>query len=84
MDNARVYWDENESKLHLDVKVDKPTKLKADIYDCALKPIVSLCDRFCSSGGVNITRKLNDFSKGIYVMKIISDAGQNVIRFRVN
>ena len=79
-----VHWNEEESKLHVNINIEKPLQLKADMYDGTGKCIMHVFDKFCKPGEFNAVKKIKDIAKGLYVMKISSEEGQNVIRFKVH
>lgn len=79
-----VHWNEEESKLYVNINIEKPLQLKADMYDCSGNCIMHVFDKFCKSGELNAEKKLKDIPKGLYIMKFSSDEGQNIIRFKVH
>ncbi len=81
---TNVHWDEEESKLHINISLEKPLQMKADMYDGSGNCVLHVFDRFCKPGELNEVKKLESIAKGLYYMRICSDEGQNVIRFMIH
>lgn len=84
INNAYVHWNEEESNVHVNINIDKPVQIKAEMCDGTGKCVANVFEKLCKQGEVNAVKKIKDIAKGLYVMKFSSNEGQNVIRFKVH
>ena len=79
-----VRWNENESKVHLDLQIDEAAHINAKMYNGRDTCITDVFDKNCNPGIVTHQQELKDIPGGIYIMKITSEQEDRTIRFKIH